>query len=437
VTAPAPAAADLRERARGHRDRLGGVAFVAVTGSCGKTTTKDLIAAVLAGRYPGAKSSGSYNCGTDIAADLLTVRPDDRFFVQELGAWGAGTLDAGLDLIRPDIAVVTNLRNDHYSAFHGPRGAQAEKGKLVARLPATGTAVLNWDDPLVRELAARTTARVLSVGRDSRAQLRAEEITARWPAPLSFDAVHGGDRVHVHTRLFGEHLLGSALAALAVGLAFGLSLTEAAAALAAAEPTPRRMSVHDQPDGVTFVRDDFKAPVDSIPEVLEFLRQATAGRTVAVLGRISDFPGRSRRTYTDVARHAASAVDAVVFVGQRAAQLWGEKRGTTAVDQRRLRQQLDLSVAPADRPRGDLFVFATVAQASAFLTGYLHAGDLVLLKGSGPSDHLERILLRRQQPVACWLSDCGRLTSCDACDLLTTPATNEPGPAVHPWEGSS
>jgi UDP-N-acetylmuramoyl-tripeptide--D-alanyl-D-alanine ligase len=432
MTAPAPAAPDLRERARRHRDRLGDVVFVAVTGSCGKTTTKDLIAAVLAGRYRGGKSSGSNNCGTDIAEDLLTVQPGDRFFVQELGAWGAGTLDPGIDLVRPDIAVVTNLRNDHYSAFHGPRGAQAEKGKLVACLPATGTAVLNWDDPYVRELAGRATARVLSVGRDSRAELRAEDVIARWPAPLSFTAVHGRDRMPVRTRLFGVHLLGSALAALAVGMLFDLSLAEGATALAAADPTPRRMSVQAHPDGVTFVRDDFKAPVDSLPEVLEFLRQAAADRTIAVLGRISDFPGRSRRTYTDIARHAARAADTVVFVGHRAAQLWGDGRGTTAADQAQLRHQLDLP-----RPCGDLFVFATVARASAFLTGYLRAGDLVLLKGSGPTDHLERILLHRRQPVSCWLSDCGRLTSCDACELLTTPAAPRPGPAVHHCEGPS
>ena len=397
MTAPATADVDVRQRARRHRDRLGDVVFIAVTGSCGKTTTKNLIAAVLAGRYQGAKSSGSNNCGTDIAADLLTVRPDDRYFVQELGAWGAGTLDAGIDLIRPDIAVVTNLRNDHYSAFHGPRGAQAEKGKLVTHLPATGAAVLNWDDPYVRELAANTTARVVSVGRDSAAELRAVNVTACWPQSLSFDAVHGHDRMHVQTRLLGEHLLGSALAALAVGLVLDVPLAEAADRLAAAEPTPRRMSQVTHPDGVTFVRDDFKAPIDSIPEALTFLRQSTAGRTIAVLGRISDFPGRSRRTYTEIARHAARAVDTVVFVGERAAQLWGDQRGTTIADQRQLRGQLDLP-EPQDHPRGDIFVFATVAQASTFLTGYLHAGDLVLLKGSGPTDHLERILLHRQQP---------------------------------------
>jgi UDP-N-acetylmuramoyl-tripeptide--D-alanyl-D-alanine ligase len=424
MTASATDGVDLRDEARLHRARLGGVVVVAVTGSCGKTTTKDLIAAVLASRYRGRKSSGSNNCGTDIASDLLTVQPYDQFFVQELGAWGAGTLDPGIDLVRPDVAVLTNLRNDHYSAFHGPRGAQAEKGKLVTCLPATGTAVLNWDDPYVRELAGKARAGLISVGRHPDADLRAVDVTSRWPAPLSFDAVYGRERVHVRTRLHGEHLVGSALAAVAVGLAFDLTLAQAASALETAAPTPRRMSTVTHPDGVDFVRDDFKAPADSIPEVLDFLRQAAAARKIAVFGRISDFPGRSRRTYTDIARQALATVDTVVFVGDRAAELWGQRQSAAAVDQRRLRQQLGLADDQSNGQAGDMYVFATVELASRFLTSYLRAGDLVLLKGSGPTDHLERILLSRQRPVSCWLTGCGRLISCDACDLLTAPAGN-------------
>jgi UDP-N-acetylmuramoyl-tripeptide--D-alanyl-D-alanine ligase len=370
-------------------------AFVAVTGSCGKTTTKNLIACVLGSRYQVSKSTGSNNCGSDVLDDLRKVRPDDAVFVQELGAWGAGTLDAGLALVQPRIGVITNFRNDHYSAFHGPRGAQAEKGKLVTGLPATGTAVLNWDDPLVRELASHTPAHVFSYGCGPDAELRAVDVTSRWPEPLTFRAIHRGTSVPVRTRLLGTHLVGSALAALAVGLVFGLPLQGAVAALESAPPTLRRMTSVRHPDGVTFIRDDFKAPVDSVPEVLAFLREASAARKLAVFGRISDYPGRSRRAYEAVARQASEVLDTVIFVGTRAVELWGSRR------------------------RASPYVFELVAQASGFLTGYLRAGDLVLLKGSGPTDHLERIMLSRQQPVSCWLPDCGLTTSCDACERLT------------------
>lgn len=404
------------DEARRHRAQLAHIAFIAVTGSCGKTTTKDLIADVLASRYFGSKSAGSHNCGAGLIASLLAVRAEDEYFVQELGAWGPGTIEPGIELVRPQIAVVTNLRNDHYSSFHGPLGAQAEKGKLVAGLPATGTAVLNWDDGLVRELADRTPARVLPVGRSGQAELRAVNVTARWPQRLTFDAVHGAERVRVRTRLLGEHLLGSALAALAVGLVLDLPLVQAAAALETAEPTPRRMSAVTHPDGVTFIRDDFKAPADSLPEVLHFMREATATRKVGVFGQISDFRGRSRRTYSDAARHAIATLNAVVFVGERPVDHWGLYCGSGA-DQRQLRQQLGLG---ANGAGGRMYVFKTVEQATGFLSGYLRMGDLVLLKGSGPTDHLERILLSRQRPVSCWLARCGRINGCDDCELLTS-----------------
>lgn len=249
-----------------HRDRLHNVTVIAVTGSCGKTTTKDLTAAILGSRFKGSKNDDTRNCGPDLLATVLAARPDDDFLVQELGAWGPNTLDDGIGLVRPDIAVVTNLRNDHYSSLRGPKGAQAEKGKVVAGLPKDGAAVLNWDDQLVRELSSWTAARTLFFGRSPEAALRASEVTARWPGRLSFTVSYGQETTRVRTQLVGEHLLGSALAALSVGILFGMTLDEAATALASTGPTYRRMSPLAHSDGVTFIRDDWKAPLDSLPE---------------------------------------------------------------------------------------------------------------------------------------------------------------------------
>lgn len=433
-TDSAAAAAYISE-ARRHRMRLAKVVVIAVTGSCGKTTTKDLTAAILASRFKGSKSEDTKNCGLDLAATVLAARPDDDFLVQELGAWGPGTLDAGIELVRPDIAIVMNLRRDHYSSLRGPRGAQVEKGKLVASLPSTGVAVLNWDDPLVRELSSWTAARTLSFGRSQDAEVCAWNVSSRWPEPLSFSVSHRGETVRVRTRLLGEHLLGSALGALSVGILFGMPLDETAAALASAEPTFRRMSPVTHSDGVTFIRDDWKAPADSIPEALSFMRSAVAQRKLAVLGRISDFAGRSRRMYSRVARDAMTALDSVVFVGKRATQLWGEQQSLSLAAQGNLRRRVTL--APDDVPEalsdvedsrlGDMFVFNTVRDADAFLQDYLRAGDLVLVKGSGPADHLERLILTREQRVTCWLRQCGRLYPCDVCDLVRAPESASGG----------
>ena len=424
---------DLREQAERHRRDLGHAIAIAVTGSCGKTTTTDLVAAVLSSRYRGSKSDGFWNCGLGVARSLVSVRPDDAYFVQELGAWGPGTLDAGIELVRPDVAVVTNIRNDHYSTFRGREAAQAEKGKVVRAVEPGGTAVLNCDDPLVEELAARTSARTIRFGRSPRADLRAADVTSRWPERLVFTVSYAGRSRRVRTQLVGQHLLGSALAALGVGLAFDLSLDEAVSALEGAAPTLRRMSPVVLPDGVTFVRDDYKAPADSIPEVLSFLAEAVADRKVAVIGRISDFPGRSRRCYTRAATDALVAADLVVFVGRRAVELWGEHRSTALADQRELRRRLagpaagpvpgETGPQPDSEPAGGaMLVFETVRAATEFLAGFLRRGDLVLLKGSGEADHLERILLSRQRAVGCWLPRCGKKESCDSCSLLEAPA---------------
>jgi UDP-N-acetylmuramoyl-tripeptide--D-alanyl-D-alanine ligase len=410
--------------ARRQRLALSSVTFVAVTGSCGKTTTKDFTAAILSSRFKGSKSEDTRNCGLDLAATVLAAHPDDDFLVQELGAWEPGSLDAGIEFVRPDIAVVTNLRNDHYSSLRGPRGAQAEKGKLVASLPSTGAAVLNWDDPLVRELSSWTEARTLSFGRGQGADVRAADVSSAWPQRLSFSVSYRKETVRVRSRLLGEHLLGSVLGAISVGLLFGMTLREIAPVLASTEPTFRRMSPVSHPDGVTFIRDDWKAPADSIPETLAFMKSADALRKLAVFGRISDCPGRSRRTYSRIARKAVSALDAVIFVGERAANLWGEQKSQQPLAQEELLERIGMA-ADEDSDScqaGDIFVFKTVRDMDRFLQDYLREGDLVLLKGSGPVDHLERIILNREGPITCWLTQCGRLYPCDVCDLVREPA---------------
>jgi UDP-N-acetylmuramyl pentapeptide synthase len=282
---------------------------------------------------------------------------------------------------------------------------------------------------LVRELSSWTRARTLSFGLSPDAEVRAWDVSSRWPETLSFTISHCGETTRVRTRLLGEHLLSSALGALSVGLLFGMSLNETAVALADAAPSFRRMSSLTHPDGVTFIRDDWKAPADSIPETLTFMRNAVATRKLAVLGRISDFPGRSRRMYNSVAREAMAVLDTVVFVGERAAELWGEHKSFSLTDQSSLKQQVffasdnipETFSEVKEHKLGNMFVFRTVSDASAFLQDYLKAGDLVLMKGSGPADHLERIILTREERVTCWLRKCGRLIPCDICDLVRAP----------------
>ena len=136
-------ALDARQQAARHRAGCERVTFVAITGSCGKSTAKHLAAAILAEQLTGVESPGSANCGTPLVDNVLRVRPSHDYCLQEMGAWGPGTLDAGLELVRPSIGVVLNVRRDHLGAFHDLDATAAEKAKVVAhsrrRAPRSST----------------------------------------------------------------------------------------------------------------------------------------------------------------------------------------------------------------------------------------------------------------------------------------------------------
>jgi UDP-N-acetylmuramyl pentapeptide synthase len=382
-----------------HRRRLREVTRVGVTGSCGKTVTKQLVTAVLATRGPGTRTPAGYNSLVTTARALLATSPRDSFCVVELGVWRPGSLVRPLALLRPQVGIVTAVGTDHYSAFRGADAVAAEKGRLVRALPADGTAVLNADDERVRAMAALGPARVLTFGRCAGADVRARDVSAAWPDRLGFVVAHAGQRVAVRTRLVGAHLLPSVLAAIAAGVALGVRLEDAARAVESVDPEPLRMQPVEAPGGITFIRDEMKAPVWSLPAVFEFLREARAPRKVLVLGSLSDYPGATGKRYPRVAREALAAADRVVFVGPHAA-----------------------SAAKAAPPGSDALVtLPTVREAAAFLERDLRPGDLVLLKGSDKVDHLGRLVLSRLREVTCWRDRCGRAQVCDLCELLAAP----------------
>jgi UDP-N-acetylmuramyl pentapeptide synthase len=386
-------------RAARHRKKAWRTLFIAVTGSAGKTTTKDLVAAALGCRSYGSKSPSSHNAGRIVARTMLAVRPEHDFHVQELGASGPGTLDRAIALVRPKVAVITNVGSDHRKAFRTLEAAAAEKAKVVAAVPPSGLTVLNADDPLVMAMATRCRSRILTYGLGPGAALRAEEVTACWPDRLGFVVVHGEDRVPVQTRLCGEHWVHAVLAALATAVGLDVPLRAAVQAVAEVEPWAGRVSPVEL-GGVTFIRDDFKAPLWSVRPALRFLAEARAARKVAVIGTISDYGPRASAVYTAVAREALDAADEVVFVGPQAPRSAGAR----------------------SHPRGGaLHHFDSLREAADHLDRTLRPGDLVLLKGSHRADHLVRLVLSRRERIACWRRECGRMKPCDQCLLLRVP----------------
>ena len=381
-----------------HRARLEDTVFIGVTGSAGKTMTKRLVTGVLSMGLRGGSTLGSWNSVRAAAASLIRhARRDDQFHVVELSAGRPGVMGRELRLVRPRIGIVTNVGTDHYSAHGSIEALAAEKERLVRALPSDGVAVLNADDPRVRGMQARCACRVITFGVAADAMVQARNVSATWPAPLEFDVSYEGRVVRVSTRLFGTAWVGAALAAIATGIVMGVPLEAAAEAIGRIEPAEGRMQPVFLPNGITFIRDDWKASVSTIPPALAFLKAARATRKIAVLGTISDTFGDAGRIYGRVARHALEAADLVCFVGPQAFHALRSK--------------------PLDQP-DRMYAFGTAGAAQRFLSALLEPGDLVLLKGSNNADHICRLAMARMAPVACWRMDCKRQCFCDACELV-------------------
>jgi UDP-N-acetylmuramoyl-tripeptide--D-alanyl-D-alanine ligase len=389
------------ETARLWRRVLGRTCFIGVTGSAGKTTTKDLLHAALATRYRCAKNSDSQNVLYPIARTLLTVGPQAQFCVHEVGASERGRFDAMVALLRPTVGVVTNVGSDHYKAFRGREGVAAEKGKLIACLPADGLAVLNADDDLVAAMAANCRARVVTYGLHKQADFRGEILAERWPARLALRIQHDGNTVLAQTQLLGAHHAGNVLAAIATACSLGVPLGEAALAVKDYKALLGRMSVHETARGVTFIRDDLKAPQWTLTKAWQFMAEAQATRRLIVLGTISDYPGSSSSRYRREVQLALAAADYLLMIGPHASSAAAK-----------------LNTAGTQK----LLAFETVRDASAWLNEFARPGDLVLLKGSNRADHLARIALAMDRDVRCWRHRCGWEKFCDQCRLLAESA---------------
>jgi UDP-N-acetylmuramoyl-tripeptide--D-alanyl-D-alanine ligase len=373
--------------------RLPDLTVVGVTGSSGKTSTKDLLAAVLAPLGPTVAPPGSFNNELGLPWTVLRADADTRHLVLELSARHPGNIAALCAVAHPRIGVVLNVGRAHLGEFGSPEAIAQTKGELVEALPAAGTAVLNADDPIVAAMASRTRARVVTVGRAPEAEVRADDVTLDAGRPR-FRLVAPAGSADVALRLVGPHHVGNALAAAAVALEVGATPQDVAATLSAAGPASRwRMEVADRPDGVTVVNDAYNANPESMRAALQAVVSLASGpsgprsgpgpsgprsdrstrRTWAVLGRMGELGDASAAAHAEVAATATElGVDELVAVD--APEYVPGFAGTRAV--------------------------TGVDGALELLRAELEPGDVVLVKASRAAglDRLAAALL--QEPVA-------------------------------------
>jgi UDP-N-acetylmuramoyl-tripeptide--D-alanyl-D-alanine ligase len=295
--------------------------YIAVTGSCGKTTTTRF-ASVLLGCY-GKAAAGLENAGVRLFRDIRHLRAPVDYFVQETSGHEPGAINHSASLFRVDAAVVTSVGSDHGTRFRFPDidipdAIAREKGMLVEAVAPGGFACLNFDDPRVRAMASRTAERVIGFGTTADAEVRAQNVRCAWPDRLSFDLVVAGRVYPVATRFVGTIALTNLLGALSVVYGYGLPLEPAIARLSTEEPGNQRMNVVSGPDGKTYIMDAFKAPFWSTQMLIDDLPRIAIPGLIFVIGDISDMRGSSSAQYRKLVRRVAPFVDTVVLAGRSA-----------------------------------------------------------------------------------------------------------------------
>jgi UDP-N-acetylmuramoyl-tripeptide--D-alanyl-D-alanine ligase len=295
--------------------RLWGKPLVGVTGSAGKTTTKEAIAHVLGARFNVLKSEGNFNNHFGLPLMLLKLEPEHDVAVIEMGMSHAGEIRALASIALPEIGVVTNVAPVHLEFFDSIAGIARAKYELIEGLPSTGTAVLNADDEYVSQFGRDFKGRVITYGIRSRADVSAEDIRSAGAEGSQFSVVAGSGRELARLPLVGEHNILNALAAVAVGMALGLTLPECVAALATlAQPDKRGQVLHL--GNITVINDCYNSNPKALDAMVDALAIMPAGRRIVVAGEMLELGPAAAEMHRAAGRHVAEKkID--LFVGVR------------------------------------------------------------------------------------------------------------------------
>lgn len=360
LVAPDPLLA-LQRAARAWRERHDEVTVVGVTGSVGKTTTREAIAGVLTQLMPTLVSPRSYNNEIGLPVTLLGLERRHRAAVLEMGMYAPGEIALLAELARPAIGVMTMVAPVHLERLGSIEAIAAAKAELIQALPAAGAAVLNGDDARVRAMSALTRARPVYFGLAEGNDWRATEIDDRGLAGFAFTVTQQDWSARITSGIVGRHFVHALLAAAAVAAILGCPREAIAAALARVSLSERQRFL-EGPQNRLIIDDSWNASVPSMLAALDVLA-AVPRRRVAVLGEMLELGPESEQAHRTVGRRAGEVLQALVTVGQAGLLIAEEAR-------------------QAGLPREAVASVATAAEAPAVLEPLLRRGDGVLVKGS-------------------------------------------------------
>jgi UDP-N-acetylmuramoyl-tripeptide--D-alanyl-D-alanine ligase len=342
---------------------------IAVTGSAGKTTTKDIIATLLGTKFRVGKTVGNFNNHVGLPLSLLRLPANAQIGVLELGMNHAGEIRSLTQIAQPQIGVVTNIGHAHIEAFESIEGIAQAKRELIEGLPAASTAVLNADDARVLAFSAYAKDKVITYGTAEHAHVRAEDLKL---TPQGSEFTCSGARFH--TSLTGRHGILNILAGLATASVFNVDFEHLIDPVSRLVPAKMR-GERSVKGGITILDDSYNSNPDAVRSMIDVLRNETAKRRIAVLGEMLELGRWADALHRDVGSYAADAeIDVVVGIS-----------GAT--------RSLVQAIETAHGSRTEAYFFDRPEQAGDFLKSLVQPGDAILFKGSRGT-HVERALAR-------------------------------------------
>jgi UDP-N-acetylmuramoyl-tripeptide--D-alanyl-D-alanine ligase len=369
----------LQRLAEQHLRRQPETRVIAVTGSNGKTSVKEAASWLLQSVAPTLKTPGNLNTETGLPLTLLRLNPEHRFAVLEMGAQWVGEISRLCRIAKPDIAVVTVVGPEHLEFFGSMENVAVAEGEAVAALSADGIAILNDDDRVVRRMAKRTQAQVITYGHRPGAVVRAQRVALDTQTGLCyrFTLSFGGQYARVILNIPGAHAVTTALAAASVALTCGMSAQAVAAGLGEIRPAKRRGEIKQGIKDTTLVDDTYNANRQSAEAGIRLLangHRPYGGKRWFVFGDMLELGKYSPEEHASVGRTAAAVVDELVLVGT-------EVKATAFAAQEAGMSPEHIHLFEGPLADADLLASARM-EAAIYTRTHLEPGDLVLVKGS-------------------------------------------------------
>ncbi len=334
---------------------------VAITGSMGKTTTKDMLASVLAQKYNTLKTEGNFNNEIGLPHTVFRLDESHEYAVLEVGMNHFGELERLSRVAKPDVCLITNIGISHIENLGSQEGILKAKCEIFTHMSPTGTIVLNGDDPLLVGLKATYPQEALFYGLNPGCDVTAHTIENHGLKGIGCTVQYQNRNIPVHIPFPGKHMVSNALAAAAMGFLAGLSDAEIKAGIETAKLTKMRMDIKETPNGITLINDAYNASPQSMMAAIDILKEANS-RKVCILGDMLELGEQSPQHHADVGHYAALAgVDVLMFAGERAIESYNAAKTAT---------------------RKPCIYFKTRQEAEGALAQCLEKGDTVLVKAS-------------------------------------------------------